>query len=61
MDPEKIMDGLSDELNATLKAMAKAKTVEEKVEYSKAVKNLTESLGIFLNLATNVMPFDLEE
>ena len=61
MDPEKIMDGIAAELEATLKAMAKAKTAEEKVEYSKAVKNLTESLGIFLNLATNVMPFELDE
>jgi hypothetical protein len=30
MDPEKIMDGLSKELNSALKAMAKRKNVNDK-------------------------------
>jgi hypothetical protein len=38
--------------------MAKAKTPEEKLAYSETVKNLCESLGVFLNLVSNVMPYD---
>jgi hypothetical protein len=51
MNWEEIMEGISKELEASLKAMAKAKTVEEKVAYSQIVKNLSESLGMFLDLA----------
>lgn len=58
MDPEKIMDSLTNELSAAVKAMAKAKTVEEKVAYSQIVKNMSESLGVFLSLAAETMPFD---
>ena len=45
MDPDKIMDGLSKELNSALKAMGKAKDANEKEVYSRIVKNLCESLG----------------
>lgn len=55
MDPDKIMDGLSKELNSALKAMAKSKDVNEKEAYSRIVKNLCESLGVFLNLASEMM------
>jgi len=61
MDPDKIMDNLSKELTGALKAMSKAKTVEEKVAYSQVVKNISESLGVFLNLASDMMPFDLDD
>ncbi len=39
MDPDKIMESLFKELNAALKAMSKAKSLEEKLSYSKMVKN----------------------
>jgi hypothetical protein len=61
MDPEKIMDGLAKELNLALKAMAKAKTAEEKLAYSQIVKNLCDSLGVFLGLASEMMEYDMEE
>ena len=61
MDPEKIMDGLLKELTTTLKAMSKVKTVEEKMQYSEIVKNLCDSLGVFLNLASGMMGLDFEE
>jgi hypothetical protein len=61
MDPDKIMTGLSKELDVALKAMSKAKTIEDKVAYSKVVKNLCESLGVFLELASSMMPFDMDE
>ncbi|MBW6519538.1 MAG: hypothetical protein K0A99_00780 [Desulfoarculaceae bacterium] len=62
MEPEKIMEGLSEELFAAIKAMAKAKTVEEKVAYSQVVKNLSESMGVFLSLAGDMMEeYDFED
>ncbi|MFH1217279.1 MAG: hypothetical protein V1706_12325 [Pseudomonadota bacterium] len=61
MDPEKIMNGISKELESAFKSMAKAKTVEEKLQYSQIVKNLCESLGVFLNLATDMMDYDYNE
>jgi len=51
MDPEKIIVGLSKELTSALKAMSKAKDVNEKEVHSRIVKNLCESLGAnFLHL-----------
>jgi len=61
MDPEKIMDGLSAELATALKGMAKAKNVEEKLAYSQVVKNLCQSLGVFLNLANEMMDIDFDD
>ena len=61
MDPDKIMDGLSKELNAALKAMAKAKDVNEKEVHSRIVKNLCQSLGVFFDFASEMMPLDFDD
>ncbi len=61
MDPDKIMGGLSKELNSALKAMAKAKDVNEKEVYSRIVKNLCESLGVFFDLASEMMSSDSDD
>jgi hypothetical protein len=52
------MDGLSKEINSALKAMSKAKDINEKEAYSRIIKNLCESQGVFLKLATEMIPFD---
>ena len=57
MDPERLMISLSKELDASLKALAKAKTVEEKVQLSLVVKNLSEALGVFFKVAADMMPY----
>jgi hypothetical protein len=61
MDPEKIIFGLSKELDSELKAMSKAKDVNEKEIHSRIVKNLCESLGVFFDLASEVMSFDFDD
>ena len=61
MEPDKLMDGLSKELTVALKAMAKTKNVDEKETYSRIVKNLCESLGVFLNLVSEMMPFEFDD
>jgi len=58
MDPEIIMIGISKEINVALKAMGEARTPEEKLTHSKTVKNLCDSLGIFLNLMSDMLPYD---
>ncbi len=58
MDPEKIMTGISKEIEVALKAMGKAKTPEEKLTHSETVKNLCESLGVFLNLVSDMRHYD---
>jgi hypothetical protein len=58
MDPEKIMNGISKEIFTALKAMDKAKTPEEKRMYSEIVKNLCDSLGVFLNLLGDIASYD---
>jgi hypothetical protein len=61
VDPDKIMDGLSKELNSALKAMSKTKDINEKEVYSRIIKNLCESQGVFLKLATEMMPLDFDD
>lgn len=61
MDPEMIMEDLSKELQATLKAMAKAKDANEKEVYSRIAKNLCESMGVFLRLASEMMEYDEDD
>jgi len=55
MDPEKMIDSLFNELNQALRALAKAKTIEEKEAYSRIVKNLSESAGVFFNAISDMM------
>ncbi|MBN1613960.1 MAG: hypothetical protein JW950_05795 [Deltaproteobacteria bacterium] len=62
MNPENIMEGLSNELEAALKGMSNAKTVADKVAYSQVVKNLCESMGVFLSLANDIMEdYDIDD
>ena len=61
METEMIMDGLTREINAALKAIAKAKTAEEKMAYSQIVKNLCDSLEVFLSLASDMMGYDAND
>ena len=58
MDPDKIMTGISKELLAAIKAMEKAKTPEEKLVHSEIVKNLSQSLGVFLSLVSSMDLYD---
>lgn len=63
MEPDQIMNDMSTQLSQALKSLAKAKTVEEKVAYSQIVKNLSDSMGVFLNLAADGMmeEYDFED
>ena len=61
MDPEKMMAGISNEILISIKDMGKAKTPEEKLTHSKTIKNLCESLGVFLKLMGDMDLYDDED
>ena len=52
------MDGISREIFTALKAMGKAKKPEERVMHSETVKNLCDSLGVFLQLLNDMVSYD---
>ena len=58
MNPESLMQGISEEMAAALKSMGKAKTAEEKLVYSDIVRNLSQSLGVFLSLVSDMGLYD---
>lgn len=61
MDPEKLMEALSKELHESLQAMARVDSMQEKLQYSEIIHNLSESLGVFLRLASDMMGLDFDE
>ena len=58
MDPDKILNDISKEILTALKAMAKAKTPEEKLMHSEIVKNLCDSIEVFLGLISDTALYD---
>ena len=61
MDPDQLMNGISKEIFIALNQMNKAKTADEKRLYSETIKNLCESLGVFLELLKEMPYFDDED
>jgi len=61
MDPEQLFNGISQELSKALKDMAKAKTLEERVQYSEIVRNLSDSMSGFLSAMTDLAPLDADD
>ncbi|RME06821.1 MAG: hypothetical protein D6812_01065 [Deltaproteobacteria bacterium] len=55
MDPEKLLTGISKEIETALKELKKAKDPQEKLIRSKIFKNLCQSLSVFLNF---IVPYD---
>ncbi len=60
MELERIIVDISEELKNSLRSLAEAKSVEEKVAYSEVIRNMSESLGVFFGLASEMMSMDLE-
>ena len=54
MEPDDLMTDISEQMSISLKSMAKAKTPEERLIHSEIVKNLSGSLGVFLNLMSDM-------
>jgi len=61
MDPDVIITGLTKELTAELKIMSKTKDIDAKETHSRIIKNLCQSLGVFFDLMSEVMPFDPDD
>ena len=52
-DPELLINGISREVLRALRDSENARAPEERLTCSKTVKNLCDSLGVFLELAAN--------
>ena len=61
MDPDKIIDGLTKELAAELKIMSKTKDIDAKETHSRIIKNLCQSLGVFFDLMSEMMPYEPDD
>lgn len=61
MDPDVIIDGLTKELAAELKIMSKTKDMNAKETHSRIIKNLCQSLGVFFDLMSEMMPYDPDD
>jgi len=60
MDPEILMNKLAEELDNSIEDMRAAQTVEERLRHSEIVRNLSESMGVFLKLISDVMNADFD-
>jgi hypothetical protein len=61
MGPEQLIDYLSKEINSALRNMSRTKDIKEKEVYSRIIKNLCESQGVFLKFASDMMSQDFED
>lgn len=61
MDTTKIIDDISKEISNALKSMSQAKDVSDKEAYSRIVKNLCESLDVFMDFNRDIMPYDFDD
>ena len=61
MNPDVIIEELTQALAAELKTMSKAKNLTEKETHSRIVKNLSDSLGVFFDLISQMMPYDYDD
>ena len=61
MNPDQIMEGVLKEIESTLKQMAKAKKAEDKLIYSKTLKNLCISFKEIISAVTSTLPSLLED
>jgi hypothetical protein len=57
-DPTEAIEKLQAEIDRTLKEISKAKTLEEKLQLSELLNNLTESIGVYFDFLTSVMDSD---
>jgi len=58
MDPEMIMESIAQELQEAVQKMGKAKSLEEKKQYSEIVANLSNAFTGFLRIAGGMMDMD---
>ncbi len=60
MDPEQLINALDNELNSSIRDMGREKDLDKRVKQSEIVKNLSESMGVFLRLISDVMSADFD-
>ena len=58
MKPDKIMDGISEQIMTSIREMGNANTTDEKLKHSKIIKNLCNSLDVFFGFMNDISAYD---
>ena len=61
MEPDKMVDGLLQEISEIQKRMAKAKKAEDKLIYSEILKNLCSSFKDLIGVVQSMMMSDIDD
>ena len=59
-DPTKTIAKLQEEIDRTLKELAKAKGVDEKLKWGELLNNLTDSIGVYFDFVISSMAAESE-
>jgi uncharacterized phage protein gp47/JayE len=59
-DPTKAIENLQAEIDRTLKEIAKAKGVDEKLKWSELLNHLTASIGVYFDFVISSMAAESE-
>ncbi|HHD56977.1 MAG TPA: hypothetical protein ENK89_04790 [Desulfobulbaceae bacterium] len=60
MDPEQLMNALGNELGKSIQDLRGEDDLDKRIKKSEIIKNLSESMGVFLRLISDVMSADLD-
>lgn len=58
MDPEQLMNALGNELGKSIQDLRGEDDLDKRIKKSEIIKNLSESMGVFLRLISDVMSKD---
>ncbi len=60
MDPEQLMNALGNELGKSIQELQREDDLDKRIKKSQIIKNLSESMGVFLRLISDVMSADFD-
>jgi len=60
MDPEQLMNALGNELGKSIQDLQREDDLDKRIKKSQIIKNLSESMGVFLRLISDVMSADFD-
>ncbi len=60
MDPEQLMNALGSELGKSIQDLHGEDDLDKRIKKSQIIKNLSESMGVFLRLISDVMSADFD-
>jgi uncharacterized phage protein gp47/JayE len=59
-DPTKTIESIQAEIDRTIKELAKAKGIDDKLKWSELLNNLTDSIGVYFDFVIDSMAADMD-